>query len=364
MFRTRIEDRYIFFNFSSFLLAVICLSITLFVVIDAVPIVSRYQPSFNSLFQYYIYLLPKIFLTLIPIACTIAVFLCFAHLSRRRELMAFFSLGISFKRMCRPIFIFLGFICLFSLWLTHKVAPHFSQKKDYVYFVEIRKNPDLYSSVNADKIWYRSSHIIFNIENFNDKSFHAQGLTLYYFDPQRWVLSQIIYAEKVEMQEELWTLENGRSTIFIPESDFPLTKAFHKKVITMNESLKDLRSSSRPFDTMDLKQMRRFIKKKEKLDLDTTQQELEFHKKISFSFASFTASFLILPFALSFNRPSYRRKDFSKTGMVIFLSALYWVVFLSLINLGKNGVLPPLLATWGSHLIALGVGGYLFYKLK
>lgn len=362
MFKT--GDKYILQIFCLFFFSILIMGLSLYIAIDAIPSLTRYNPSFKSISLYYFYALPEIFLVVTPFACTIASFLCFYQLSKKKELLAFFSLGISFKRTLRPIICFLFLVCVFCLWLSDKVIPHFAQKKDHLYFKEIKKKPHLYSSFKMNKMWYRSPHIFFNIKHLNLKSSKAQEVTLYYFNLRNWFLSQITKAKEVEIQGKLWTLRNGRSTIFIPEADFPLTKTFSKKVIAMDESLIDLQSSSRSFENMSLKRMWKFIEKNNESNLNTTQQQIKFYKKISFNFTPLTASLLILPFSLSLGRPSYRKRKLSKAGICLVLSGFYWILFLSLINLGENEILSPLLATWGSHALSFVTSLILLQRLK
>ena len=358
------SDKYILRIFSLFFLAILVMGLSCFVGIDAIPLLTRYNPSLEHLFLYYFYYSPEIFLIVTPPACAIACFLCFSQLSKKKELLAFFSFGMSFKRICRPLFLVLLLISVSCLWISDKLIPHFGQKKDYIYFTKIKKTPNLYSSFSVNKIWYRSFHIFFNIENLNLRSFTAQNVTLYYFNRKNWLLSQITQAQEVKMKEQLWTLRNGRTTIFIPEADFPLTKSFSKKVITMDESLKDLKSSSHPFENMNLKQMWKFIKKNHASGLSTIQQRIVFYRKISFNFTPLSGSSLILPLALSLGRPSYKKKKFSKGFLCLLLSAFYWIFFLSLVNLGKNEILPPFLATWSFHFLSLGMSLFLFIRQK
>ena len=55
-------------------------------------------------------------------------------------------------------------------------------QKNYIFLVEIAKQPGLYSMVKENKIWYRSKDSLFNIKTLNIKKRQAQQLTLYNFD--------------------------------------------------------------------------------------------------------------------------------------------------------------------------------------
>ena len=357
-----IAERYILRLFLTYLIGCSFVFNTLYLAIDVVPLLSRYDVSFETLVLYYKYFLPEIIYHTTPASCIISSLLTLSHFNKTKELTAFFSLGMSYFRVCLPILIFLCFISFLSLWWSDNILPISSQKKDYIYFVEIKKNPSLYSSVSANKIWYRSSHIIFNIQTLNLKQSKAEGLSLYYFNKDG-SLAQLTRAKEVKMKGSTWTLLSGRSTIFVPESDFPLTKAFAKKVLTVDEDLGDLQAGSQPVKNMNLKQMKRFIEKNKESGLDTLQFEVEYHRKLSFAFTAFITSFLGMSFGFSTLRRRLKtEKNLFSIEYPIISSSLYWVLFISFINLGENGMLPPLVSAWSANIPATALGAFFFSK--
>lgn len=354
-------DRYILKLFLLYLAAGVLVFVTLYLTVDVMSFALRYADAgTGALLRYYSYQTPWIVYQMLPVACLVATLFTLSTLSRTNELTALFSVGMSLRRIVTPILVSVAVVSMVAFGVGDQVLPRLIQKRNYVEYVDIKKRPGLYSTVKTNKIWFRTENILFNIKTLNPESATAQGITLYYFDPN-WELTQLITASSVAMNGNLWALKNGLVTLFAPESSFPLTKSFQEKTITMNEDLGDIQSTSNSSEIMSMAELSRFIERNKEAGLDTLRYEVDYHAKFGFAFAAFVMSLVGVPFSVGRARSG---GTFTNLGVCLALALLYWIAYSSGLTLGKHGVLPPILAAWGPNLLTVGIAMLFFRRLK
>ena len=355
-----IIDRYISKLFSLYFIAGLLVFVTIFLAVDFMGAFARYDVSIDVLLRYYGYFLPAIIHQMIPVGCLVATVFTLSTLNKTNELTALFSVGMSLARVSIPILTLVSVISAASFWAGDRLLPRFAQKKNYVYYVEIKKQPGLYSTVKTNKIWYRSQNVLFNIRILDAASRVAQGITLYYFDDE-WNLKQLIKAKKVKMNGQLWELTDGLVTLFAPERSFPLTKTFKRKSVTMGEDVADLQSVTHSSDVMNTQELKHFIRKNKEAGMETLRYEVDYHSKFGFAFAAFDMSLIGIPFSVNRQRSG---GTFMNAGICLGLAFGYWVFFSSAVTMGRYGYLPPLLAAWGPNLLMSGLSIHFLLRLK
>ncbi len=353
-------DRYIAKLFLSYFFAGLAVFVTLYVVANTTSMSTDQSVPANVLLAYYGYSLPMIIYQMMPVACLVGTLFTLISMGRSNELTALFSAGLSLARVSAPILFLVAGLSALNFGIGDLLVPAFTKKKNYVYFVEIKKQPGLYSTVKTNKIWYRSQNILFNIKTLNAERKLAQDATFYYFDDD-WNLIQLINAQEVNINNRQWDLKKGTLTLFVPESSFPLTKTFEEKSINIDEELGDLQSISNTTDVMRANELWRFIRKNKEAGLDTLRYEVDYHGKFSFAFAAFVMSFIGIPFTVGRARSGGWAIG---VGLVLGLAFVYWGLYSSGLTLGRHGVVPPVVAAWASNVVMLAVGLAFLLKLK
>lgn len=354
-------DRYILRLFFLYLAAGLVVFVTLDIAVEVLSFGLRNADvGTGPLIRYFGYHVPFVFYQLMPLACLMATLFTLSTMNRTNELTALYSVGMGLTRIASTILIAVAALSLVVFIFSDQILPRLIQKRNYVELVEIRKKPGQYSTVKTDKIWYRTENILYNIRTLNPEQQKAQGITLYYFDPN-WELTQLIAADEVEMKGNLWSLKNGLVTLFAAESSFPLTKSFAEKTITMNEDLKDIQSTSSSSDIMSLKELRHFIERNKEAGLNTLYYEVDYHAKFGFAFASFVMALVGVPFSVGRARSG---GTFVNLGLCLVLAFGYWIAYSSAISLGKHGVVPPFVAAWGPNTLTIMAGWFFLRRLK
>ena len=355
-----IIDRYIAKLFIAFFLGGLVVFVTLFVLTDFMTNIAHFNAPTSSVISYYSLLTPDLIYKMLPVACLLGTIFTLGTLSRNNELVALFSSGMSLARVSTPILVLVVLISSVSFWVNDRIVPIINQKKNYVYFVEIEKKPALYSTVKTDKIWYRSSNVLFNIKTLVAEKSRAEGLTMYYFNSS-WQLIQMITAEHVNLAGKTWNLVNGTVTLFTKESSIPLTQVFKNKVISMSDETADIQKSSTTTDALSLADLKHYITRNKEAGLDTLSFEVDYQAKFSFAFAAFVMSFLGIPFSVSRQRSGGAAFN---VGITILLAFGYWAAYSSGITLGKHGALPPLPAVWLPNIVMVALSAVFLGRLK
>jgi len=357
---TRI-DRYICRLFLQYFVAGLIVFVTIFLAVDAMTFALRNADAgAGPLMRYYLYFLPTVIYQMVPVACLLSTVFTMTTLNRGNELVALYSVGMGLVRVSVPIMVLVAIISVFSFFVSDQLLPRLALKKNYVEYVEIKKKPGLYSTVNTNKIWYRSENVLFNIKTLDAKAARAQGITLYYFD-SAWNLVQLVTAKVVQIQGAKWNLNDGTVTLFEADTSFPLTKAFTDKVLVMNEDVADIQSTSNSSEIMSLNSLRKFIRRNKDAGLDTLRYEVDYYAKFGFASAALVMSVLGVPFSVRRQRSG---GNIMSIGLCLGLAFAYWALYSSGVTLGQHGSVPPILAAWGPSALMGGLGGWLILRLR
>lgn len=354
-------DRYIGRLFLQYFAAGVIVFVCLFLTIDAMGFGLRNASAgLGPLLRYYIYYLPGIIYQMIPVACLLSTVFTLNTVNRANELVALYSVGVGLLRVVAPILGWVGAISVLTFAVGDQLLPRMAQKKNYVEYVEIKKHPGLYSTVNTNKIWYRSENVLFNIKTLDAESGRAQGLTMYYFDAV-WNLVQLITAKEVQIVANQWHLKTGTVTLFEKANSFPLAQSFDEKTVVMNEDLADIKSTTNSSDVMSLSTLKKFINKNKEAGLETLRYEVDYYAKFGFASAALVMSLLGVPFSVRRQRAG---GHIMSVGICLGLAFLYWVIYSSGVTLGQHGSLPPALAALAPSWLMGGFGFWLILRLR
>ena len=330
----------------------------IFLAADFTSSVVRFDVGFDVFLRYYAYYIPQMVHQMIPVGCLIATLFTLSNMNKANELVSLYSMGFSLARISTPILVLVGIISVLAFFLGDRVLPEALKQKNYVYLVEMKKRPNLYSTVKQNKIWYRSNNVIFNIGILDSEASRAQAITMYYFN-EAWDLVQLIKAREVKLSQRTWELLDGTVTLFSDVSSFPMTRDFNSKIITMSEDLSDITSAPPTSEILNISELRHYIRRNKALSLDTKKFEVDFHGKFAFAFSGFVLALLGIPFTTKSQRSGGMMIN---VGICGGLALLYWILFSAGMSVGKHGSVPPILAAWGANLMLMAGAAYLLRK--
>ena len=146
-------DRYVLKLFWLYFLGTLLVFVTIFIAIDAMSTMVKFQGVLpSSLMQYYLYSLPEVIGTMLPVASLAGLMLTVSGLNKNNELVALFSSGMSLLRISLPIMISVLFVSVVGFFAADRLVPVLSRNKNYVYYYEIEKKPSKFSTVKTNRI--------------------------------------------------------------------------------------------------------------------------------------------------------------------------------------------------------------------
>lgn len=354
-------DIYISKNFiKSFLLSLIAF-INIFVLSQLFKII-RYitagRMSVPESVTYILYLLPKIFIEVTPLAILLGSLMCINRMASNLEIISLKTSGISFRRIVRyPIIIsFLISIIVFQVMnhihpmalaksralragrkISERVLPAtknnaFLRTEDnIVYYIKqvdrIKNNGSLLEIIKLDK----------NFEKIEEITTAKSGE----FDTNKnqWILKDAVVNNLIDKTQKNYkvysneTLDKGPSDFITIQGDpDELTNA------EIKESIRDIRITGGDI--------------KEPLSV--------LGKRYSFPFASFIVSFL----GLALGSRYVRGASAISIALSVGLGYSYYIVQASFEALSVNGLLNPFISGWIPNIIFLCLGIYFMKKAE
>lgn len=356
-----IIDRYILKSFIFYLFAGLTVFVTLFLAIDFVTATSKYDVGLVIFAKYYLYFTFEILSQLMPVACLLGTLFTLGTLNKNSELVAMFSMGMSLFRISVPI---LTGTCVLSLALfifQNQFITRLVDKKNYIFYVEMKKKPHMYSTSKQENIWYRSGQNIFNISLLNAKEEKASGIKVYTFSSS-WTLQQILEAKEATVKTGLWTLKDGKVTVFFDDFAAPVAERFTERTLAVGEDVIDIKSNTKASTVMSVGELRRYISRNKEAGLNTVPFEVDYYAKFSYMFTCLVMVLLGVAFSIgSSPRAGGVLVNLQKCMLV---TVGYWGVYSSSLTLGKFGGIPPILAAWGPNVIMIAFASFLIWRQK
>lgn len=338
--------------------------------------------AFKAAVTIFIHLVPSILAFTVPMAVLMGVLGGLSRLSSDSEIMAFKTLGISYKRLLRPVLIFSLCGWLFTSYLALYLAPQSNYKLIQT----------LYQTI-LTKVQFKINPREFN-ESIPNTVIFIQGITqekewenvfIYFSNPPE--EPRVISAKKgklnfyPEMKRAVLELFDGTLHSYpLSDPDKYGVTSFEKIEEEINvESLfisfsekKRVREKDIGELFKDMKIIKQDLAKLRIEEGGTTEKEydssrrwkdyisysIEIHKKFALPFVCLIFGILGLPLGAS------TRKGGRTSGFTISLGIIlvYYVLITTGEEMAINGRLSPLLGIWGPNILLLLIGFYLFLK--
>lgn len=280
-----------------------------------------------------------------PIAGVLATVFLFVGLQKNRELIIFHSLGLSIYRVLTPIIIMLFFLSIIAWALTDYVVPKAMEKRNFYYYVKMKKQPGSYNKLKKSNVWFRTPEAIINFGRVVSED-KVENINVYFFDREKWRPTKVIKAKTADLTVDQWIYNDGSETLY--SKGEIITKPFKTYQTRSLESLKEFKKRQSQLNSMSLSQLSFAIKKAKEASMSTLKLRTEYHGKLSFIFSSLFLSLLVLPFCLGNPRSS---NAFIGMGVALFSVLGYWIFYSTMLNFGNSGVLSPMVAGWLPGLI-------------
>ena len=348
-FLTRLY-RYIVTKFIGTYIYSIILIISIAIVFDVNENLSKFStygaPLKAIAFDYYANFVPYFANLFSPLFVFIAVIFFTSKLAGNSEIIAMLAAGVSFKRLMRPYFLSAALIALVNYYLGAYIIPHGNIIRQD--FEAKYKNADKITSASNVQLMVGPGVIAY-IQQYDDKTKSGYGFSLDKFEKKKLVshmTASTIRYDTISEDRFHWKAQNYKIRTLKGLREEIKSGSVIDTLIHMEPM--DLVFSKGQQETLTSDELRQYISKQtERGSSNVVQYEVEYHKRIATSFASFILT--IIGASLS----SRKRKGGMGVSLGIGLGLSFSYILLQTISatFAINADTPPILAAWIPNIL-------------
>ena len=352
-------DWYIIKKFLGTYFFAIALIISIAVVFDVNEWIDNFinnkAPVKAIIFDYYANFIPYFSNLFSPLFVFISVIFFTSKLAENSEIIAMMSTGLSFKRLLRPYMISAAIISVLTYGMGAYVIPKGNvtrlnfedkykkkKKQEYVRNVQVEVDNGVIAYMeryeNYNKTAYR-----FSLDKFVDKKLvahlTAKSATYDTTTVHKWTLKNYMIREMDGMKEKITKGDRLDSIIKMEPRDFLIMKGQQETM-----------TSSELSEYIDRQKRRGFANIKE--------FEIEYHKRIAMSFASFILT--IIGVSLSSRKVKGGMGLYLGVGLALSFSYILFQTVSA--TFAINGNASPFLAVWVPNIVYTFIAIYLYRK--
>ena len=353
-------DRYIIGKFVGTYFFAILLIISIAIVFDFNENLAKFTeyhaPWKAIVFDYYLNFIPYFANLFSPLFVFIAVIFFTSKMAAGSEIISIMAAGVSFRRMLRPYMLSCVLISSLSFFLSAYVIPHGTVIRQN--FESLYKNNK--KNTSAENVQLQvDKGVIAYIQHYDNKLKRGYGFCLDKFENKKLIshmsATEIQY-DTISDTKYHWKATNWKIRELRGMRE-KITSGTQLDTLIQMEPI-DLVYSKGQQETFTLPELQDYISKQiNRGSSNVVQYQVEYHKRIASSFASFILT--IIGASLS----SRKRKG----GMGMYLGAGLALSFIYIMlqtvsaTFAINAGTPPLLAAWMPNII-FTVVAYICYR--
>lgn len=353
-------DRYIIKKFIGTYFYAIALIISVSIVFDVNENLAKFSeyhaPLKAIVFDYYLNFIPYFANLFSPLFVFIAVIFFTSKLAGNSEIIAMLASGVSFKRLMRPYMFSCVLISALSFYLAAFVIPHGTVVKQN--FESMYKNKK--RTTAADNVMLQvGKGIIAYIQHYDNQMKKGYGFSLDRFENKKLVshmtATEVQY-DTISDSKYHWTATNWKIRELRGMREH-ITSGMKKDTLIQMEPT-DLVYSKGQQETFTSPELKAYISKQvDRGSSNVVQYQVEYHKRIASSFASFILT--IIGLSLS----SRKRKGGMGMYLGIGLALSFGYILLQTVSatFAIQADTPPVLAAWIPNII-FAVVAYFCYR--
>lgn len=358
--RILLLDWYIIKKFIGTYIYAIALIISISIVFDYNEHMSKFAtnhaPWKAIIFDYYANFIPYFSNLFSPLFVFIAVIFFTSKLAGNSEIIAMLASGTSFKRLMRPYMISAALIAVVNFYLGAYVIPHGNVIRQN--FEVLYKNNKKVTTAQNVQLQVQPGVIAY-IQTYDDHTKRGYGFSLDKFEQKKLVshmTANVIQYDTIADERYHWKAINYKIRTLKGLREHIETGVELDTVVMMEPM--DLVFSRGQQETFTSPELLRYIsKQKDRGSSNVVQYEVEYHKRIATSFASFILT--IIGASLS----SRKRKGGMGMYLGIGLALSFTYILLQTVSatFAINAGMSPILAAWIPNLLYVFIA-YFCYR--
>ena len=353
-------DSYIIKKFIGTYVYSIVLIISISIVFDVnenlAKFTTNHAPLRAIVFDYYANFVPYFANLFSPLFVFIAVIFFTSKLAGNSEVIAMLACGMSFKRLLRPYLISAAIIAALNFYLGSYIIPKGNIVRHN--FESLYKNNKKITSASNVQLQVAPGVIAF-ISQYDDITKTGYGFTLDKFENKKLVSTlsaNVVQYDTISDSRYHWQVKSYKIRTLTGMRE-KIVSGVQMDTTIMMEPM-DLVFSKGQQETLTSPELRRYIsKQQERGSVNVVQYEVEYHKRIASSFASFILT--IIGASLS----SRKRKGGMGMYLGIGLALSFTYILLQTIcaTFAIQAGTPAVLAAWIPNILYIFIA-YFCYR--
>jgi LPS export ABC transporter permease LptG/LPS export ABC transporter permease LptF len=326
-----------------------------------------------------VFLIPSILAFTVPMSVLMGILGGLSRLSSDSEIVALKTLGISYKRLLRPVLVYSFALLILTSFLTLYLAPRANFKwvqafsQSVMERVQFNISPKefnesiphtviFFQGMTKERIWENVFVYLSDPDKEPIAIIAKKGRLNVYSGVKRAVLrlsDGVLHSYSPTDPEKygVTSFENLEEEINVESLFSSVSKKKRVREKDIHELIKDVRIVKQDLDSLE-KENEREDKQYQRKWKELVSHWVEIHKKFAFPFACLIFGILGLPLGAS------TRKGGRTSGFTISLGII--IIYYVLITAGEktamDGKLPPWLGLWGPNILLFLVALYLFFR--
>ena len=294
-----------------------------------------------------LYKIPAILVLFLPLATLFSVMIVLFRMVKDSELIIFWTSGIRYERILRPVIIFAVGVTCFSFYLGEKVVPWTNyQSNTLIQKVVLKESlPFIEENVFFKDVDNR----YFYIKKVNQKNNQMEELMLYEMDSG---FPQVILAKRANWNGKYWQLLDGKIHKYREDGFFDYEATFDELKLKVEYDLNSAFKKAKNTKEMSTVELKQRIAKVEKAGINAKKLKIELFLKYSFPVANFISAAIGVVLIFLFVRSS---KDMWGVVKAIILALLSVFIFFFLMAffraLSLGGSVSPFWGAWMPNVI-------------
>ena len=337
------------------IILIISISIVFDVNENLAKFTSNNAPLRAIVFDYYANFVPYFANLFSPLFVFIAVIFFTSKLAGNSEIIAMLACGMSFKRLLRPYLISAALIALLNFYLGSYIIPKGTVVRHD--FESLYKNNKKNTSASNIQLMVDKGVVAY-ISQYDDTRKTGYGFALYKFENKKMVSqmnANVIQYDTIAEERYHWKARNYKIRTLKGMRE-EITSGFEIDTLIQMEPM-DLVFSRGQQETFTSPELKRYISKQQQRgSSNVVQYEVEYHKRIATSFASFILT--IIGVSLS----SRKRKGGMGMYLGIGLALSFTYILLQTVSatFAINADTPPILAAWIPNILYAFIAYYCY----
>ncbi len=338
--------------------------VAIYTLFDFIEKVDNFQEaglSWATMLTFFVLQIPEITTLLMPLAVLMSAVITLALMSKRNEIVAVKSSGVSLVRFTFPILLISLTLTLALALLNETVVPRTKARTNYIWDALVEKRPGRLQ--HAEKFWFKGQNSIYRVGFYDPASQTLSDVVYYRFDKD-FNLALRVDARRIRYLSGRWVAFEGLIQRRLAGGGYS-AKSFEELPLNLPELPQDFSRLSKPSEEMTFTELARYLDRIEREGYDARRYRVDLQARISYPFVCFIMALLGVPLALLGERG--RSGSALAQAVVLGMGAalLYWVSFSYARSIfGYSGVLPPFVAVWLSNWVFALAGLWLMTTVR